>query len=60
MANHDVLMDTASYHGTRIKTGIPSKEYQDNWEVIWGTKKISIEEAEKLWPRDEVKESEQK
>lgn len=38
MPNYDVIEDTASYHGTRIVTGIPSKAYQDGWDRIFGNK----------------------
>lgn len=38
MPNYDVLEDTASYHGTRIVTKVPSKQYLDGWDRIFGNK----------------------
>ena len=39
--NYDVLEDTASYHGTKIKTPPPSQLYKDNYDKIFGKKEQS-------------------
>ena len=44
MPNYDTIEDTASYHGTKIKTGIPSQKYKDNWDKIFNNKKLTKEE----------------
>jgi len=38
MPSYDTLEDTASYHGTRIKTPPPSQLYKDNYDRIFGKK----------------------
>lgn len=38
MPNYDELESTASYHGTAIRSQIPTEEFKSNWELIWGNK----------------------
>lgn len=38
MPNYDVLESTASYHGTEIRTKVPTDAYRDGWERIYGQK----------------------
>jgi hypothetical protein len=35
MASYDTLEDKAGYLGTRIKTGVPSQAYKDNYDRIF-------------------------
>jgi hypothetical protein len=41
MANYDTLEDKAGYLGTRIKTGVPSKAYKDNYDRIFRNEQMN-------------------
>ena len=45
--NYDVLEDTASYHGTKIKTPPPSQLYKDNYDKIFGKKEKPVQDENK-------------
>jgi hypothetical protein len=41
MPSYDTLEDTASYHGTRIKTGVPSQAYKDGYDRIFRNEQMN-------------------
>ena len=41
MPNYDVLESKDSYHGTAIRSQIPSQLYKDNYDKIFGKKEQS-------------------
>ena len=45
MPNYDVLESKDSYHGTAIRSQIPSQLYKDNYDKIFG-KKLDQEVAQ--------------
>lgn len=56
MANYDVLEDTASYHGTKIRSQAPTENYKSNWDLIWGHKENL--EYDKVSQKRDSKEAE--